>query len=91
MNKKLRKQLARFRVPPVLLYVREKMLSGDLEKTIRMWERKVEIAEVSPREAQDGQAFMPFIFLSRILFFELRIQVFEHITSVRNLSRGFNS
>ncbi|XP_074170900.1 cilia- and flagella-associated protein 263 isoform X2 [Rhinolophus sinicus] len=47
LNKKLRKQLARFRVPPVLLYVREKMLSGDLEKTIRMWERKVEIAEMS--------------------------------------------
>nr|XP_019610328.1 PREDICTED: coiled-coil domain-containing protein 113 isoform X2 [Rhinolophus sinicus] len=91
LNKKLRKQLARFRVPPVLLYVREKMLSGDLEKTIRMWERKVEIAEVSPREAQDGQAFMPFIFLLRILLFELSIQVFEHVTSVRNLSSGFNS
>ncbi|XP_036131765.1 coiled-coil domain-containing protein 113 isoform X1 [Molossus molossus] len=47
LNRKLRKQLAEFRVPPVMMYVREKILNGDLEKTIRMWERKVEIAEMS--------------------------------------------
>ncbi|XP_035867793.1 coiled-coil domain-containing protein 113 isoform X2 [Phyllostomus discolor] len=47
VNKKLRRQLSEFRVPPVMQYVREKVLSGDLEKTIRVWERKVEIAEMS--------------------------------------------
>ncbi|XP_004843189.1 coiled-coil domain-containing protein 113 isoform X2 [Heterocephalus glaber] len=47
LNKKLHKQMAEFRVPPVMMYVREKILNGDLEKTIKMWERKVEIAEMS--------------------------------------------
>lgn len=47
LNSKLRKQLAEFRAPQVMMYVREKILNGDLEKTIKMWERKVEIAEVS--------------------------------------------
>ncbi|XP_037372346.1 coiled-coil domain-containing protein 113 [Talpa occidentalis] len=46
-NKKLRKQLAEFRAPPVMMYVHEKILNGELEKTIKMWERKVEIAEMS--------------------------------------------
>ncbi|XP_077918908.1 cilia- and flagella-associated protein 263 isoform X2 [Halichoerus grypus] len=46
VNQKLRKQLAEFRAPQVMLYVREKVLNGDLEKTVKMWERKVEIAEV---------------------------------------------
>ncbi|XP_070119072.1 cilia- and flagella-associated protein 263 isoform X7 [Equus caballus] len=47
LNKKLRKQLAEFRAPQVMGYVREKILNGDLEKSIKMWERKVEIAEMS--------------------------------------------
>lgn len=47
MNIKLRKQLAEFRAPQVMTYVKEKILNGDLEKTVKMWERKVEIAEVS--------------------------------------------
>ncbi|XP_055154450.1 cilia- and flagella-associated protein 263 isoform X4 [Symphalangus syndactylus] len=47
VNKRLRKQLAEFRVPQVMTYVQEKILNGDLEKSIRMWERKVEIAEMS--------------------------------------------
>ncbi|XP_055992090.1 coiled-coil domain-containing protein 113 [Sorex fumeus] len=47
INKKLRKQLAEFRAPPVMMYVQEKIRNGDLEKTIKMWERKVEIAELS--------------------------------------------
>ncbi|XP_063103479.1 coiled-coil domain-containing protein 113 isoform X2 [Cavia porcellus] len=47
VNRKLRKQMAEFRVPPVMMYVREKILNRDLEKTIKMWERKVEIAEMS--------------------------------------------
>ncbi|XP_029781615.1 coiled-coil domain-containing protein 113 isoform X5 [Suricata suricatta] len=46
-NKRLCRQLAEFRAPPVILYVREKIVTGDLEKTIKMWERKVEIAEMS--------------------------------------------
>ncbi|XP_007122378.1 cilia- and flagella-associated protein 263 [Physeter macrocephalus] len=47
LNKQLRKQLSEFRVPQVMMYVREKIRNRDLEKTIRMWERKVEIAEMS--------------------------------------------
>ncbi|XP_057610081.1 coiled-coil domain-containing protein 113 [Chionomys nivalis] len=47
LNIKLRKQLAEFRAPQVMMYVKEKILNGDLEKTIKMWERKVEIAEMS--------------------------------------------
>ncbi|XP_008833082.1 coiled-coil domain-containing protein 113 isoform X2 [Nannospalax galili] len=47
LNKKLRKQLAEFRAPQVMMYVKEKILNGDLEKTIKTWERKVEIAEMS--------------------------------------------
>ncbi|XP_013209547.1 coiled-coil domain-containing protein 113 isoform X3 [Microtus ochrogaster] len=47
LNIKLRKQLAEFRAPQVMAYVKEKILNGDLEKTIKMWERKVEIAEMS--------------------------------------------
>ncbi|OBS75254.1 hypothetical protein A6R68_14251 [Neotoma lepida] len=45
LNNKLRKQLSEFRAPQVMTYVKEKILNGELEKTIRMWERKVEIAE----------------------------------------------
>lgn len=30
-----------------MAYVKEKILNGDLEKTVKMWERKVEIAEAS--------------------------------------------
>nr|XP_003417143.1 coiled-coil domain-containing protein 113 isoform X1 [Loxodonta africana] len=47
LNKKLRKQLAEFRAPPVMAYVREKIINTELEKSIKTWERKVEIAEMS--------------------------------------------
>ncbi|XP_069595674.1 cilia- and flagella-associated protein 263 [Ranitomeya imitator] len=47
LNKKLRKQLSDYRVPDVLQYVQEKMAQEELEKTVRAWERKVEIAELS--------------------------------------------
>uniref|UniRef100_A0A8D0GQA8 Cilia- and flagella-associated protein 263 n=1 Tax=Sphenodon punctatus TaxID=8508 RepID=A0A8D0GQA8_SPHPU len=46
LNKKLRKQLSDYKVPPVLQYVHEKMDIHDLENNIKTWERKVEIAEV---------------------------------------------
>ncbi|KAM9191611.1 cilia- and flagella-associated protein 263 [Dugong dugon] len=47
LNKRLRKQLAEFRAPPVMAYVREKIINAELEKSIKTWERKVEIAEMS--------------------------------------------
>lgn len=87
VNKQLRKQLAEFRVPQVMLYVQEKIRNGDLEKTIRMWERKVEIAEVSHREFPTRCLLPPLVFL----FFELRIQAFGHAMSMRKLSCCFNS
>ncbi|XP_063801913.1 coiled-coil domain-containing protein 113 isoform X2 [Pseudophryne corroboree] len=49
LNKKLRTQLGDYRVPEVLRYVQEKMEQEELEKNIRAWERKVEIAELSLR------------------------------------------
>ncbi|XP_018431136.1 PREDICTED: coiled-coil domain-containing protein 113 [Nanorana parkeri] len=47
LNKKLRKQLSDYRVPAVLDYVHEKMQQEELENSIRTWERKVELAELS--------------------------------------------
>ncbi|XP_068943706.1 cilia- and flagella-associated protein 263 isoform X1 [Petaurus breviceps papuanus] len=47
LNKKLRKQLATYKVPPVMMYVHEKVTNYELEKSIKTWERKVEIAEMS--------------------------------------------
>ncbi|XP_063169054.1 coiled-coil domain-containing protein 113 [Candoia aspera] len=46
LNKKLRRQLAEYKVPPVLSYVHEKMAVYELENTLKIWERKVEIAEM---------------------------------------------
>ncbi|XP_053304423.1 coiled-coil domain-containing protein 113 isoform X2 [Spea bombifrons] len=47
VNKKLRRQLSDYRVPDVLQYVQEKMEQDQLQKTIRVWERKAEIAQLS--------------------------------------------
>ncbi|XP_077145118.1 cilia- and flagella-associated protein 263 isoform X2 [Ranitomeya variabilis] len=47
LNKKLKKQLSDYSVPDVLQYVQEKMAQEELEKSVRAWERKVEIAELS--------------------------------------------
>ncbi|XP_044290126.1 coiled-coil domain-containing protein 113 [Varanus komodoensis] len=47
LNKQLRRQLAEYRVPPVLNYVHEKMAVHGLENTIKIWERKVEIAQMA--------------------------------------------
>ncbi|XP_029465111.1 coiled-coil domain-containing protein 113 isoform X1 [Rhinatrema bivittatum] len=47
LNKKLQKQLSDYRVPDVFEYVNKKIDHGDLEKSVKVWERKVEIAEMS--------------------------------------------
>ncbi|XP_064375463.1 coiled-coil domain-containing protein 113 isoform X4 [Dromaius novaehollandiae] len=47
LNKKLRRQLSDYRVPPVLRYVHEKMAVTDLKHSLKAWERKVAIAEMS--------------------------------------------
>ncbi|XP_032640997.1 cilia- and flagella-associated protein 263 [Chelonoidis abingdonii] len=47
VNKQLRQQLSDYRVPPVAKYVNQKMAICDLENNIKIWERKVEIAEMS--------------------------------------------
>ncbi|KAL8194561.1 UNVERIFIED_CONTAM: hypothetical protein K2H54_024716 [Gekko kuhli] len=47
LNKRLRKQLAYYKVPPVLEYVHEKITVHELENTIKIWERKVEIAQMA--------------------------------------------
>ena len=47
MNRQLRKQLSDYDVPPVLSYVRKKMAVTDLENSLKAWERKVAVSEVS--------------------------------------------
>ena len=47
INRKLRQQLADFRVPDVMEYVSEKADLYELQKKVKSWERKVEIADVS--------------------------------------------
>uniref|UniRef100_A0A8D0B3R6 Cilia- and flagella-associated protein 263 n=1 Tax=Salvator merianae TaxID=96440 RepID=A0A8D0B3R6_SALMN len=47
LNKKLRRQLSIYKVPPVLSYVHEKMAVHELENVVKIWERKVEIAEMA--------------------------------------------
>uniref|UniRef100_A0A8C0YER3 Cilia- and flagella-associated protein 263 n=1 Tax=Cyprinus carpio carpio TaxID=630221 RepID=A0A8C0YER3_CYPCA len=46
LNRKLRRQLADFHVPRVLQYIKVKESHGQLQKSVKEWERKVEIAEV---------------------------------------------
>lgn len=46
LNRKLRGQLADYRVPPVLQYITAKASHNQLEHIVRAWERKVEISEV---------------------------------------------
>ncbi|KFQ09532.1 Coiled-coil domain-containing protein 113, partial [Leptosomus discolor] len=47
VNRQLRKQLSDYSVPPVLSYVQKKMAVADLKNSLRAWERKVAVAEMS--------------------------------------------
>ncbi|KAL3860691.1 hypothetical protein ACJMK2_010782 [Sinanodonta woodiana] len=47
INRKLRHQLADYRVPDVMEYVGEKADLYELQKKVKSWERKVEIAEMA--------------------------------------------
>ncbi|KAM6118099.1 cilia- and flagella-associated protein 263 [Pterocles gutturalis] len=47
VNRQLRKQLSDYSAPPVLSYVQQKMAVTDLGNSIKAWERKVAIAEMS--------------------------------------------
>lgn len=47
LNQNRRQQLGDYRVPEVLDYVKERASLYELNKTVRMWERKVEIAEMA--------------------------------------------
>ncbi|KAK2141456.1 hypothetical protein LSH36_1095g00096 [Paralvinella palmiformis] len=47
INRKLRQHLADYRVPDVMVYVKEKADLYELKKKVRTWERKVEIAEMA--------------------------------------------
>ncbi|XP_002741623.1 cilia- and flagella-associated protein 263-like [Saccoglossus kowalevskii] len=47
LNRKLRQQLDDYKVPEVVEYVREKADLYELNKTVKSWERKVEIAEMA--------------------------------------------
>lgn len=46
-NRRLRQQLDDFKVPEVVEYVREKAELYELSKTVKSWERKVEIADMA--------------------------------------------
>ncbi|KAL9986980.1 hypothetical protein ACROYT_G001210 [Oculina patagonica] len=47
LNSRLKQQLADYKVPDVLDYVTERADLYELNKTVRMWERKVEIAHMA--------------------------------------------
>ncbi|XP_046843350.1 coiled-coil domain-containing protein 113-like isoform X2 [Xenia sp. Carnegie-2017] len=47
LNQRRRQQLNDYKVPQVLEYVRERASLYELNKTVKMWERKVEIAEMA--------------------------------------------
>ena len=49
INRKLRQQLSDYAVPDVMEYVNEKATLYELQKRVKSWERKVEIAEVCAR------------------------------------------
>ncbi|XP_041454175.1 coiled-coil domain-containing protein 113-like [Lytechinus variegatus] len=47
LNRRLRHQLEDYKVPEVVEYVQEKADLYELQKTVKSWERKVEIAEMA--------------------------------------------
>ncbi|KGL87565.1 Coiled-coil domain-containing protein 113, partial [Charadrius vociferus] len=47
VNQQLWKQLSDYSVPPVLSYVQKKMAVTDLKNSLKAWERKVAVAEMS--------------------------------------------
>ncbi|EDV25978.1 Coiled-coil domain-containing protein 113 [Trichoplax sp. H2] len=47
VNTNLKKQLADYKVPEIMEYVAERSNLYDLQKTVKSWERKVEIAEMA--------------------------------------------
>ncbi|NXW02297.1 CC113 protein, partial [Fregetta grallaria] len=47
VNRQLRKQVSDYSVPPVLSYMQKKMAVTDLENSLKTWERKVAVAEMS--------------------------------------------
>jgi len=49
INRKLRRQLADYRVPDVMEYVGEKAGLYEIQKKVKSWERKVEIADMALR------------------------------------------
>ncbi|KAG9340782.1 hypothetical protein JZ751_020374 [Albula glossodonta] len=49
VNAQLRRQLESFSVPPLLDYIKAKGVHNELEQTLRSWERKVDIAEMTLR------------------------------------------
>ncbi|NXL38027.1 CC113 protein, partial [Glaucidium brasilianum] len=49
VNRQLRKKLSLYSVPSVLSYVQKKMAVTDLENRIKIWQRKVAVAEMTLR------------------------------------------
>lgn len=47
INRKLRRQLTDYRVPEVMEYVKEKANLYEIQKKVKSWERKVEIADMA--------------------------------------------
>jgi len=47
INRQLKQQLANYKVPDVMEYVEEKANLYELQKKVKCWERKVDIASVS--------------------------------------------
>ncbi|RXM29581.1 Coiled-coil domain-containing protein 113 [Acipenser ruthenus] len=77
MNKRLRGQLSDYQVPNVLDYVTGKASHSDLEQSVHIWERKVEISEVS--EAHLKNVFIIIYFLADALI-QGDLQLLQDIT-----------
>lgn len=60
-NRKLRAQLENYKVPEVNDYVNAEDFLYNLEKELKVWERKVEIADVS---------ILEYFFYENLLFFD---------------------
>jgi len=52
INQKLKKQQADYEVPPVFDYVQQTAKHAELKKTVKEWQRKVDIAEMASKSMQ---------------------------------------
>lgn len=88
MNRKLRGQLADFHVPHVLQYIKVKESHGQLKKSIKEWERKVEIAEVRILQTL---FFIPELWFLMTLLFQMALKTYSKSWDKLRITAGARS